>query len=232
MYLSFRQAVVLSLALGFAASAPTTSAQLSGDVIDERLDFLEEHLAADRKHAAYWQWGWMGVAGGGMITGAVRATDQDGDDRTDDIVNATTAAIDLMYLLLRPMEARLGASKIRSMPARSLAQKQNKLLAAEALLERNALRAKQRTSWKAHAASLAFHATAFAFIAGFGNMSDAAISGGAGAVAGSLQLWSQPKRATTDWREYQALRAKTALPKHRKWRVLPRAGRIAFQYDF
>lgn len=229
---SSRQSVATTLLVGVALTATTASAQLSEAAIDERLRFLEDRLDAERTHAAYWQWGWMGVRGGGTIASALLATERDGDDQADDIVNATTNGIRLMALLLRPIEARLGTHAIRSMPTHSVAQKQNKLLVAEALLERNAERARERTSWRAHLTNLAFNAAAFGFIAGFGNMEDAAISGGSGAVAGSLQLWSQPGRATRDWLGYQALRNKITQRERPSWRVLSGAGGIAFQYDF
>ena len=218
-----------SFALLFASEA---RAQISESAVDERLEFLEQRLDADARHGTYWQWAWTGISAGGMISGIVLSTERDGDDQAEPIVNAATGAIGLAYALLRPMEARLGADPVRAMPATTLAEKQNKLLAAESLLERNAARARERTSWKIHLGSLAFNAAAFGFIAGFGNLGDAAISGGAGAVAGSLQLWSQPKRATADWEAYQALRNQTAAPDGRNWSIRATPGGVALRLTF
>lgn len=160
------------------------------------------------------------------------AASQNGDDQAGRIVEGVTGAIGLGYLAVRPMEARQGADPIRSMPEGTLAQKENRPLAAEPLLERNALRAKERSSWKMHPGNVAFNLAAGGFVVGFGNLGDAGILAGSGAVAGALQMWSQPGRPLRDWEEYQKLRSGAAQSPGLDWSLSPTPRGIALRLRF
>ena len=219
-------AIVLVLAL-------PAKAQIEEAVVDERLSFLEERLDASKRHGQFWQYGWMTVTTGGMVAGIVQATSQNGDDRKARIVEASTGAIGTGYLLLRPMEARKGADPIRAMPAGTLAEKQNKLLAAEALLERNAQRTSERTDWKMHLGNVAFNfAAGGVLLALGGNLDDVAINALGGSAVGALQLWTEPRRPAQDWQDYQAIRSGAVLPNQNDWRVSLAPRGIAFHFRF
>ena len=214
--------------LGSAAGAQS----LDEAEVDRRLAFLEERLDASRRHGQLWQYGWLGVSGGGMVAGIVQAAHQNGDDQANSIVNAATGVIGVGYLLYDPMEARKGADPIRSMPSDTVAQKQNQLFAAEALLERNAERAEERTSLGMHAANLAFNLAAGAFVVGLGNLGDAGITAGAGAAAGALQLWSIPGRPIRDLEDYRALQRGAAIDTGLDWTIAPTPRGLAFHLRF
>ena len=228
-------AVALALALGAAAPAAgqeETLALLDDGEVQRRLDLATERLDASRDHGRAWQWGWLGVSGGGGIASAALAAHQNGDDQAGSIVNAATGAVGVGYLLWRPLEARHGADRIRAMPSDTLAQRRNQLLAAEAQLVRNAERAEERTSLEMHTGNVAFNLAAGAFVVGFGNLGDAGITAGSGILAGALQLWTLPARPKGDLESYRAATASTAAPRGTGWRLAPQPRGLALEFRF
>ncbi len=182
--------------------AGPTWAQTGGSV-DERLSFLEERLDASQRHGQYWQWGWMGASVGGLVvTTAISAVDG-GNERTGNIVEATKSVIGIGYLSLRPMEARLGADPIRLMPDGSASEREARLRAAEELLQTNARRAEERTDWRMYAGNTVLQGAGLGVTLAWGETGAAWINFATGMALGTLQIWSQPKRPTSDWQEYQ-----------------------------
>lgn len=224
--------VLFGLTLSIATAAQAQ--QLSEAVVDERLTFLENRLDADKKHGMYWQYGWFAPPTYGLVHGTRWAAKYNSSkNRAGSIVEATQGAIGIGFLLLQPMQARYGADRIRAMPSSTLAQKQNQLLAAEQQLDRNAKRAAQRTSWKSYAGVAGFAAFTSAFIVGFGHLGDAGINFASSTAVGSLQFYTQPKRAVQDQKDYQALvnrTAQTGTP--RNWSLTPTPTGIAFNMQF
>jgi hypothetical protein len=181
---------------------------LPDEVIDKRLRFLEERLGARRLHGQIWYWGWMAVNGGGAVaTGIMAGLSNDRDDVVTNAVSAGLATIGVADLLLRPLNARLGAEPIEGLPEATRTERIDKLRAAEALLHGNAERAEERTSWVVHAANLGINAAGGVIIGVLGNTKDAAISAAANFAGGIAYILTQPGGPARDWRDYQALAA-------------------------
>lgn len=224
-------AICLSCMAGIASAADDAT-QLSEGEVDQRLRVLERYLDGSRKHGTYWQYGWLGVSGAGLVASTALAVGVKGDS-TVDIVEATKSAIGVGYLSLAPLEARLGADPVRGLPDATLAEKQAKLQAAEALLKRNAERAKERTSWKMYAGNLALNLIGGGVILGFGDKSDALVSVASGVVAGSLMIWSAPGQPLRDWQQYQRYGTRAlGRQSNRSWALARNAKSDGFVFNY
>ncbi|MFO1127979.1 MAG: hypothetical protein U1E66_06030 [Rhodospirillales bacterium] len=200
------------LAVAIAADPLTPEATTLSDAeIDKRLRFIEEKLDAHRLYGQIWYWGWMAVNAGGAIgTGIMAGLSNDQDDIVNNAVSSGLAVIGVADLVFRPLDARLGAAPIATLPEATRAERIDKLRAAEAQLRANAERAEERTSWTVHAANLGINALGGVIIGVLGDTKDAAISAAANFAGGIAYILTQPAAPARDWREYQAMAAGTA----------------------
>jgi hypothetical protein len=190
---------------GDAAAAESSDA-LPDSVLDTRIRFIETRLEASRQHGQIWYWSWMAVNAGSVVgLGIAAGLTNDHDAAVNNAVSAGVAALGVADLVLRPLDARLGAAPIAHLPEATHAEKLAKLERAEAQLRANAARAEDRTSVALHAANLGV-ATASGVIVGvLGRPRDAAISSAANLLGGIAYLLTQPAGPAEDWRAYQAL---------------------------
>ncbi len=167
-------ALILAVAAAPARAAAETPAEdaglpdagLSDAAIVERLRFIEDRLDASRLHGQVWYWSWMAINGGSTVgLGIAAGLSRHEDDQVNNGVQAGVAAIGVADLLLRPLEARLGAAPIAELPEATRTEKLAKLRAAEAQLRANAERAEERTSWLMHAGNVALNGAAGGIIA-------------------------------------------------------------------
>jgi hypothetical protein len=179
--------------------------------IDQRIRFIEERLEARKTHAQIWYWGWLVVNAGSTIgLGISAGITNDYDDRINDGVMAGVAALGVADVLLRPLEARLGAAPIRGLPEATREDKIAKLRAAESQLRANARRAEERTSWVMHAANFGLSAASGVAIGLAGNAKDAAISSASNFVGGILYLLTEPAGPKDDWHAYEVMSGRTS----------------------
>jgi len=210
--------------------APRALAQRQA-AVTERLQFLEERLDASRQHGMWWHWGWMGVSVGGLVASTAFAVKDHGEERVNDIVEASKSAIGVIYLTVVPLEARHGADPIRALPSATASEREAQLRAAEKLLEANAKRAEQRTDWAPYVGNAVLEAAGLGVDLRWGKKPGAWINFGLGMVAGSLQIWSAPGRPVTDWRDYQR-RFDGATVSRSEWWIAPNRdlNGLAFHY--
>ena len=206
---------------------------LSDGEIDKRLRFIMERLDEGQRNAQYWQYGWTGFYAIGSVTQSVAAIDEDdSEDRVNYVVSAVKSAAALTDLLLRPLPARHGADEIRTMPAGTRQENLQRLYRGEELLRANAERARERTSWKPHLTVVGVNLVAGAFIWGFGDGDDAAVSTALGIAVGEAAIWTQPGRATTDLEDYErrfaGFRTKTKIT----WHIVPIMGGAVVRVSF
>jgi hypothetical protein len=205
---------------------------LSDSELDARLAFLEERLDAGEKYTKYWQWGWTGGYGLGIVIGTVQAIDENSKKkRVNDIVTAAKATIGTSRLLLFRHPGRNGADSMRAISGNSREAKLQRLAEGEALLEQVAKRAEERTNWKSHAGNIALNAAGGAFIFGFGRDKDAGISMGLGVAVGTIQILSAPKRGIQDLDDYQT-RFDMKTASRVDWMIVPTMGGVALQVTF
>lgn len=219
-----------------AAETPAADAGLADAAIVERLRFIEDRLDASRRHGQVWYWSWMAInAGSTAGLGIAAGLSRHEDDQVNNGVQAGVAAIGVADLLLRPLEARLGAAPIAELPEATRTEKLAKLRAAEAQLRANAERAEERTSWSMHAANVALNGAAGGIIALAGRPSDGLIAFATGTAGGVINILTQPWAPATDWQDYKA-RFGAAANRERFWLTvapLPdRGARLALRYQW
>jgi hypothetical protein len=164
-------------------------------------------------------------------TGQAAATDS-GKNRANYIVTAVKGAIGTTRLLVAPHPGRHGADEIAAIHFGNTREaKIGRLQRAEQLLEAVAKRARHRTSWKAHAASLGLNLAGAGFILGFGHSMDAVESFVVGTVVGEAHIWSAPKRGIQDLEDYQT-RFGGKTSSRFEWSVVPTVGGAALHVSF
>jgi len=196
---------------------------LSDEEIERRLAFITERLDNGRRHAAYWQYGWLAVNGGGTIVSGVQAGFDGGNDQAYDIAEAGKSLIGTVYLLVQPMPGRDGAAPIRSMPDATHADRIARLLRAEEMLRATAVRSRERTSWLMHGGNIGLNLVTGAILLGLGAPDLAAMSFFLDTAMGEVQIWTQPWQPRKDWEEYQRFVAggQAGTPRGVSFRVAP-----------
>jgi len=214
--------------LGITRNPPS----LSDSELDARLAFLEKRLDAGEQYSKIWQWGWTGGYSVGMIVGSAQAIDTSNNKkRANYIVTASKGLIGTTRMLFFRHPGRNGADPMREISGNSREAKLQRLAEGEALLQKVAKRAEQRTNWKSHAMNVALNAVGGAFIFGFGRDKDAGISMGVGISVGTAQILTAPKRGIQDLEDYQTrFGMKTAS--RFDWMIVPTTGGVALQVTF
>jgi hypothetical protein len=218
----------LPLALAAAAALPARAEQgaLSGPLeahdteLDERFAFLSERLDAGRRNAQIWQYGFTSGYSLGVVIGAVQAGLEDGDERVSGIVTSAKGAIGAGRLLWDPHPARLGAEPLRALPRASHAERVHALAEAEALVAEIVERAESRWTWPRHTGNVALNLAGGAFIWGFDDVREAAVSTGVGILVGEIMIFTTPWRIdadVADYRQHFDLAGASAL----RWRLEP-----------
>lgn len=235
---------LITVAMATLAAAPLAAAEreltpldtkLSDAAIDARIRFIEERLDASKTHGQIWYWSWLSVNSVSAVgLGVFAGLADNKDDRVNNGVNAGIAALGVVDVLFRPLQARLGASPVSGLPEETREEKIDKLRASEALLQANAERAEERTDWRMHAGSLALAGAAGLAIGLAGDPVDAAISAAANAIGGVVYLLSAPNAPATDWRDYQKMTGKDVVTTDIRLSVnmLPGGGRLGLAYTW
>jgi hypothetical protein len=219
---------------------------LSDSELDARLAFLEERLDDGENYAKYWQWGWTGGYGLGVVIGVGQsitccsnkksgdfnsARKKRNEQRVTHIVTAAKGAIGTTRMLLMRHPGRHGADPMRAIEGDSRDAKLARLARGEELLRDVAKAAERRWSWKAHAGNIGLNLAGAGFIFGFGRESDAWESLGIGIGVGTLQILSAPKRGIQDLNDYETrFGMKTAS--RFNWSIVPMMGGAAIKVTF
>jgi len=208
--------VLCAVALGGAACATGAPSPLTraGDALPEaeierRLEFIEQRLEASRRSAAIWHWSWLAINGGAgtALNTGLAVTDDSSEGRSAAIVQAIYGAVGVAFQALEPMNARRGADPLLELPEETRGQKLRKLERAEVILQENAERHAQRSSWLQHLGNAVVSAAAGLIVFAFGGDTDAWITGGSIFAGGELFLWTTPPGPVRDLEDYRALTA-------------------------
>jgi hypothetical protein len=196
-----------------AAEAPSPVLSISDAELTARLGFLEQRLEAGRPTALAWQWGWTGfyTASFALSVGYAIAA-EDGDDRVRVFVDAAKsglATVQTLRLLRDPLPANLGAQPMREVPGNDQPARLERLAVGERQLLASVARAETRYSLRRHLIVLGGNLLGGAAILALGDARDALQSTAIGTAVGEAQIWSEPWRATSDLRDYEAAFAAT-----------------------
>jgi hypothetical protein len=226
--------LIFALAMALLLSPGVTHAQgMSDEELDRRIQWLETTLDAGETYSKIWQYGWTTGYSLGVVLGTVQAaTTHDKDTRVNSIVTASKAVIGTTRLLWSPHPGRLGAQPMRDVVGDGREAKLQRLAVGEAQLAEIAKRADERYRWQPHAGNVGLNLVGGAFVAGFGDPVDAAISVSVGILVGELMIFTAPKRGAAEQQAYQ--REFAAIPQDPPWSValVPVSGGAGIRIDF
>ena len=115
------------------------------------------------------------------------------------------------------------------------ASKLRQLAAGESQLRDVAERAEHRHRWQRHTGNVLLNLVGGAFIASFGDTTDAAISAAVGIAVGELMIFTSPSRASSDLSDYrQIARTQVVGTRPTKWQIslAATAGGALIRIDF
>jgi hypothetical protein len=217
--------------MGGAETITVNPSRLSESELDSRIGFIEGRLDAHRKHAYYWQWGWVGFYGSGLVVQSIRAgLSEDNEHQADYVVSAVKAAGGVARMYLAPHPARQGADPIRQMGGSTREAKARKLAKAEEMLLESAKFSDRRFSTKAHLGNVIVNVAGGAIIWGLGAPSDALASTLLGIAVGTANIMSSPWYGDDDLVDYKAQFGGTA--RGWDWKIVPTLSGAAVQVTF
>ncbi len=210
------------------------AAALSDEEIERRLDFLTRRLDANRRHAQWWQYGFLAVNAGSMAAEAATVPGEEGTDREFSIIESSKALIGTLYLLTAPLPGLQGAEPIREMPSSTHDEHAARLAEAESILYAASGRAHQRTGWLLHTGNVAINAAGAVPLLVQKSYGNAALSFFLDTAMGEAEILLTPWQPETDWREYQEFVERGGLPAQPQahWHVRPNGEGFAVELDF
>ncbi|QJQ96938.1 hypothetical protein HIO72_00295 [Halomonas sp. PA5] len=159
-------------------------------------------LERGERQANYWQTGWTTFYAGSLVLNAYQSSEaSSSDDRFDARVGAVKSALALggMFFDRQPHpQARREFQQLDG---------ETDLAHARALIEQTAAIERERRTWQSRMGSLLVNtAGGLAIALGDDRAEDGAISFATGMLIGELQIWSQPRQATTALNRFQPAR--------------------------
>ena len=186
-----------------AYAAPNPSPSAIDYAIGTRLNQATELLQAQKKAAAYWEYGWGGFNGAGMVWSAVEAAKaQDYKDRNTDLIQAVEGLVGVADVVLRPLPA-FYANDACTLPTITEEDQLQCLSAKEALMALSAQRADEPFEFLPHFANFAFNLTAGGIAWGLADAKHALMTFIPGVIFGEIQLWTTPQRPIDDLQRYK-----------------------------
>lgn len=197
-------------------------AALSDDQVKERLSFIEKALDSGQTCAKVWFYGWIAAYSTGAAVqwglsiahwNDVKPADDSPNapevrDRTfaqDMLVGGTTTALGICGLWLDPFLPAYGPNQLRSLPENTPEERRAKLLRAEGLLRQCAQREKDGRGWLNHLLNMGVNAAAgLVTVLVFDRpWTDGLITFAAGEAVSLLNIYTQPRRAIRDLKNYE-----------------------------
>lgn len=196
----------------------------SDEQVKERLSYLENALRSGRPAARAWWYGWISAYSVGTVAqlslagahwndtkpesgspGARRVRDR--EFAQDMLVGGATTALGLGGLLIDPFVPAYGSNALKKLPESTPEERRAKLLRAEEILRQCAAREKKGRGLTTHLLNLGVNAaagivTALAF---HRPAKDGLVTFAAGETVSLINIFTQPRRATRDLKEYEAM---------------------------
>ncbi len=231
--LSVRVLAILSLCLPMASAAqePTEPGQgvysgnlerLSDEEIEARIAFIEERLDDGQLYSQIWQYGFTTGYSGGVVLGVVGASvTNDKDQRVNFIVTGSKAVLGVARLLWAPHPGRHGGQPIRDVQGESREDKIRRLQVAEALLEENVERARDRWGWQRHVGNAVINFAGAVITWKLGEHGDAISGGLVGLGVGTGMAFSMPWRAEGDLEDYKREFQSVPQTSRVRWSLAP-----------
>ncbi len=185
--------------------AQQTAAQLPDEQIKERLSYIERVLERGEHNAELWWYGWLiGYSSATAGQMAVYGTSDEKHTKQDMALGAATTLLGAVGQLIDPMVPGYAPDRLDKMPENTPEERRLKLIQAEDLLRRSALREKNGRSWKTHALTAAVNLGGGLVVwLGFKRsvwegLANAALN----TLVTEIQIFTQPTRAIKDYENY------------------------------
>jgi hypothetical protein len=247
--------IVLTPASGgrlFAQSA----AGISDDQVKERLAFIEKALNEGRPRARTWWYGWLAGYGAATVAqwglsiahwndvkpaddspGAAKVHDR--EFAQDMLVGGATTALGVGGLLIDAFRPAGGAGALGSLPEGTPEERRAKLERAEERLRRCAERERSGRGWTTHLLNLGANAAAGVVTAAAFKRpwTDGLTTFAIGEAVSLFNIFSQPRRAVRDWRDYQTrypggTGAAVPEPADSRWTLGVSPGGLSLSYEW
>jgi len=179
---------------------------VSADELDERQAFVDRVLAANARNTRLWFGFYTQFYGAAMAAQAARAaTQQDPAERADTAYSAAKGAVGVIARMAYPPRAVFGPAPVDLYPGTSHAARARRLLAAEAMLRRDARDSDRRYLWVGHVINATLNLTGALIVGiGFHDWQRGVTSAAIGLGIGELSIWTQPWTAKRGYRGYLA----------------------------
>lgn len=199
------------------------AARPSDEQVRERLTYLENALFSARPAARTWWYGWISAYSAGTVVqwglagahwkdtkpesdapGAPRVRDRKFAE--DMLVGGATTALGLGGLLIDPFVPAYGANALKRLPGSTPEERWAKLLRAEEILRRCAARERAGRGLTTHLLNIGVNAAAGIVTAAAFHRpwTDGLATFVAGEAVSLLNIFTQPRRAIRDLKEYEA----------------------------
>lgn len=149
-------------------------------------------------HANVWQWGWTGIYATSLAVDAYQSSEASNpDDRFDARVGVVKSALALGGMLTDRQPHPAALAEYERLKA------SGDLSGVQALGLQLAQAERERRGWGARVSSLVVNSVAGAVIAADGRESDAAVNFATGMLINELQIWTQPRQASSAINRFQ-----------------------------
>ena len=150
------------------------------------------------RHAEIWQWGWTGIYTTSLAVNAYQSSEaSDPDDRFDARVGVVKSALAVAGMLTDRQPHPAALAEYQRLKA------SGDLSGVQALGLQLAQAERERRGWAARVSSLVVNGIAGAVIAADGRESDGAINFATGMLVNELQIWTQPRQASSAIQRFQ-----------------------------
>jgi hypothetical protein len=246
--------IVAALVLQVLSPPPALAQQaaLSDEQVKERLGFIQNALKSGQPRAETWYYGWLGgYSMGTLVPGMLGAahwndTKLEGSETVPDqkfaqdmVITSATFAMGAIGLLIDPFTPALAVDELRAAPETTAEERRAKLERAEKALRDCAKREIRGRGLTNHLLNIGVNAAAgvVTSVAFDRPWTDGLTTFAIGEAISLLTIFTQPMRATSDLKVYEAKylgKAGSAMPAppERKWTLAVGPGMFTFRYEF
>ncbi|TVP43693.1 MAG: hypothetical protein EA345_16540 [Halomonas sp.] len=191
-------ALVTSLVIALTVSLHAQAQTQPLTQTDAQWGEYDEVFENGARHANVWQWSWTGIYATSLAVNAYQSSEASSrDDRFDARVGAVKSALAVGGMLTDRQPHPAALAEYERLKA------SGDLSGVQALGLQLAQAERLRRGWAARMSSLVVNGVAGAVIAADGRESDAAVSFATGMLVNELQIWSQPRQASSAINRFQ-----------------------------
>jgi hypothetical protein len=197
--------IIFLLLFLFQLNPVSAQDDLSDSEIQDRLLYIYQRLGQGESNARRWWTGWLiGYSAATIAQGAIGLTSKDEDTQQDMALGAATTFLGTMGQIISPMTPGSATDQLSRIPESTSAERKEKLIKAEKLLQSCALREKDGRSWKTHTVTGAVNLCSgcVVWLAFDRSPLEGFINFIINMVITEFQIWTQPTQAIDSYYDY------------------------------